>query len=123
MQERREEVNVFRWGDRAQSTRIEGYQITDAYRHTHLHSHALTLAFFPTNVSLRFYLVLIYLDFLSHSRASLFLSHTLTHSHTHFLSNHFIPYCFLSLHSHFFPPHFHSLLSNFSFFKFSFPDF
>lgn len=83
MEERREEGSVVRWGDRAQSTQIEGYQIADVYRHTHLHSHTLTLAFSPTNVSLCFYLVLIYLDFLSHSQASLFCSpytHTLTYT-------------------------------------------
>lgn len=83
MDERREEVNVVRWGDRAQSTQIEGYQIADVYRHTHLHSHTLTLAFSPTNVSLCFYLVLIYLDFLSHQQASLFCSPSHSHTHIH----------------------------------------
>lgn len=72
-------MSVVRCGDRAQSTQIEGYQIADVYGHTHLHSHTLTLAFSSTNVSLCFCLVLIYLDFLSHSRASLFFSLTLTY--------------------------------------------
>lgn len=78
--------------------------------------HTLTPAFSPANVALHFYLVLISLAFLFHPRSplSLCLSLMLTHSHTHFLSNHFIPYCLLSLHSHFFPLNFHSLLSRFS---------
>lgn len=88
---------MVRWGDRAQSTRIEGYQIADVYRHTHLHSHTLTLAFFPTNVSLRFYLVLIYLDFLSHGPLFFSLIHSHTHIHTFSLITSFLIVSYLSI--------------------------
>lgn len=101
MEKRWEKVNVVRWGDRAPSTQIGGYQIADVYRQTHICAH--TLSHWPFLlmyhfVSILYWFILIF--FLTHGRLR-FLA--LKRSHRFSLITSF-PISLLPLSFHIFTP-------------------